>query len=83
MSLDFEKMPERIDSEFRFILVAAERAEQLMRGAPPKVGAGGLKPTLVAMEEVLDDVVDWDYGPAPVAELELEGGEAAPEDEPQ
>ncbi len=83
MSLDFENMPERIDSEFRFILVAAERAEQLMRGAPPKIAPAAAKPTLVAMEEVLDDVVDWDYGPAPVVEVALEAEEAAPEDEPQ
>jgi len=83
MSLDFEKMPERIDSEFRFILVAAERAEQLMRGAPAKIAGGAIKPTLVAMEEVLDDVVDWDYGPAPVVEPDLEAQETSSEDEPQ
>lgn len=83
MSLDFEKMPERIDSEFRFILVASERAEQLMRGAPAKVAAGAVKPTLVAMEEVLEDVVDWDYGPAPVPEPELTAEDADLESEPQ
>ena len=32
-----EKLPEKIDSKFRFVLLAAERAERMMRGAKPKV----------------------------------------------
>jgi DNA-directed RNA polymerase omega subunit len=57
----------RIDSKFRYVLVAAQRAEQLMKGARAKIEAKR-KPTRVAMEEIDRDLVDWDYGPAPAPE---------------
>lgn len=71
-----------VDSKFRFVLVAAHRAEQLMRGARPKVEAGKRKPTRVAMEEVNHSLVDWGYGPppqeeAPAQESEEQTAEAA------
>ncbi|PYQ67786.1 MAG: hypothetical protein DMF53_01160 [Acidobacteria bacterium] len=44
-----EKGP-TMDSKFRRVLVAAGRAEQLMRGARPKVEAGKRKPTRVALD---------------------------------
>ena len=59
------RYPERIDSKFRYVLLAAERAEALMRGARPKLEAEGLKAGRVAMEEIRTDAVEWDYGPAP------------------
>ncbi|MEZ5331389.1 MAG: DNA-directed RNA polymerase subunit omega [Thermoanaerobaculia bacterium] len=65
-----QNIPERIDSRFRYILLAAERAEQIMRGAPAKVEVDSPKLTRVALEEVRRDLIDWDYGPAPE-----EGGE--------
>jgi DNA-directed RNA polymerase omega subunit len=58
----------KVDSKFRFVLVAAQRAEQLMRGARPKVEAGKRKPTRVAMQEVDANLIDWDYGPPPQPE---------------
>jgi DNA-directed RNA polymerase omega subunit len=58
-------MTERVDSKFRYVLVAAQRAEQLMRGARPKVEAAKRKPTRVAMQEIEGDLIAWDYGPAP------------------
>jgi DNA-directed RNA polymerase omega subunit len=63
-------MPERIDSKFRFILLAAERAERMARGAPPKLEADTRKSTQVAMDEIMHDLIEWDYGPAPEDELE-------------
>src|SRR5215210_7785631 len=54
-----------MDSKFRRVLVAAGRAEQLMRGARPKVEAGKRKPTRIALEEVDQSLIDWGYGPAP------------------
>ena len=54
-----------MDSKFRRVLVAAGRAEQLMRGARPKVEAGKRKPTRVALEEVDHQLIDWGYGPPP------------------
>jgi len=60
-----EKFPDRIDSKFRYVLVAAGRAEQLMRGARTKVEMPGRKPTTVAMSETTQDLVEWGYGPSP------------------
>ncbi|HSF38365.1 MAG TPA: DNA-directed RNA polymerase subunit omega [Thermoanaerobaculia bacterium] len=64
------KNPNNVDSKFRLVLVAANRAEQLMRGARPKVEAGKRKPTRVALEEVDQHLVDWGYGPPPAPEPE-------------
>ena len=64
----------KIDSKFRYVLVAAQRAEQLMRGARAKVDSKG-KPTRIAMEEVNHELIEWDFGPAPVPEpAEAEAG---------
>jgi len=69
-----ERIPDKIDSKFRFVLLAAERAEQMLRGAKPKIDMGELKATRIAMMEISNDLVEWDYGPAPetVAEVEEE-----------
>ena len=71
-----QQIPEKIDSKFRFVLLAAERAEQMLRGAKPKIDMGELKSTRVAMMEISNDLVEWDYGPAPdavvVAQIEDE-----------
>ncbi len=60
-----ERMPERIDSKFRFILLAAERAERMLRGAAPRLEADTRKATQVAMDEIMHDLIEWDYGPEP------------------
>ncbi len=67
-----DRIPDRIDSKFRFVLIAAQRAEQMIRGGRPKVDMGDLKPTRIALEEVSNDLVDWDYGPAAEPEEKLE-----------
>ncbi len=65
-----ERIPDKIDSKFRFVLLAAERAEQMLRGAKPKIDMGDFKPTRVAMMEISNDLVEWDYGPAAEAVVE-------------
>jgi len=65
-----QEIPSKIDSKFRFVLIASERAEQMMRGARPKIDLGEQKHSRVAVQEVLSDLVDWDYGPAPEVEAE-------------
>ena len=67
-----ERIPEKIDSKFRFVLLAAERAEQMLRGAKPKIDMGELKSTRIAMMEISNDLVEWDYGPAPEAVVATE-----------
>ena len=70
-----DNIPEKIDSKFRFVLLAAGRAEQLIRGARARVEAGTTKSAHVAMAEVVQDKIAWDYGPAPEPEG-VEGEEA-------
>jgi len=71
-----QTMPEGVDSKFRLVLLIASRAEQLMRGARPKLETERPeKPTRLAAQEFEDDRIRWDYG--------AEGGvlEAAEESE--
>lgn len=53
-------LPKEVDSKFRFITVAAQRAKQLQNGAKPRVEARTRKPTRVAMQEVLAGAVSWE-----------------------
>jgi len=53
-------VPRELDSKFRFITVAAQRAQQLQNGAKPRVEARSRKPTRIAMQEVLAEAVSWD-----------------------
>ena len=53
-------LPKDVDSKFRFITVAAQRAKQIQNGAKPRVEAKTRKPTRVAIEEVLANAVSWE-----------------------
>ena len=53
-------LPKDVDSKFRFITVAAQRAKQLQNGAKPRVDAKSRKSTRVAMHEVLVGAVSWE-----------------------
>jgi DNA-directed RNA polymerase omega subunit len=53
------QLPEGVESTFRFILIAAKRAEQLIGGARPRLQPRGFKPTSIALEELLADQVPW------------------------
>jgi len=52
-------LPKDVDSKFRFITVAAQRAKQLQNGAKPRVEMKSRKPTRVAMQEVLANAVSY------------------------
>lgn len=71
------KLPDKIDSKFRYVLLSATRAEQLINGAPAKVELAGEKPSRVGMEEILQDKVDWAYGPPQEPEASEEEAVAA------
>ncbi|MFN2387391.1 MAG: DNA-directed RNA polymerase subunit omega [Thermoanaerobaculia bacterium] len=58
-----QTIPEGVDSKFRLVLLIARRAEQLMRGARPKIDSErSVKPTRLAAHEFEEDRVRWDYG---------------------
>ena len=50
----------RIDSKFRFVILAAKRAKQLLHGAKPRVKSRSKNPIRVAQEEVRDGVIDFE-----------------------
>ena len=67
------ELPEGVDSKFRYVLLVAKRAEQLIQGSHPKMKSKHAKPTRVAMEEVDRQQVKWQLAPpveeAPVSAL--------------
>jgi DNA-directed RNA polymerase subunit omega len=67
-------LPKEVDSKFRFITVAAQRAKQIQNGAKPRVETVSRKPTRVAMQEVLANAISWEI---------REEAEPAPEPEPE
>ncbi|HEV7574179.1 MAG TPA: DNA-directed RNA polymerase subunit omega [Thermoanaerobaculia bacterium] len=58
-----EGLPEGIDSKFRYVLLVAKRAEQLVQGAAPKSKSKHAKPTRMAMEEIDKNQVKWQLTP--------------------
>jgi DNA-directed RNA polymerase omega subunit len=56
-------VPRNVDSKFRFIAVAAQRAQQLQNGAKPRVETKVRKATRIAMQEVIAGTVSWEVRP--------------------
>ncbi len=54
-----QKIPEKIGSKYRFIIVAAERAKQLQNNAKPKIKTKSTKPAFIAMKELEEDVLSF------------------------
>lgn len=54
-------IPENIGSKYRFIVIAAQRARQLMLGAQSRVpGRPDEKSVITAMEEVLNEQIKFE-----------------------
>lgn len=51
---------DNIDNRFLFVLISAKRALQLQRGARPRVEMSTKKSTVIAMNEVLEDKVQFE-----------------------
>ncbi len=68
-------LPKDLDSKFRFITVASQRAKQLQNGAKPRVETRNRKSTRIAMQEVLAGTVSWEF-----VNEEAEGQPAQPEE---
>ncbi len=54
------ELPQKIDSKFRYILVAAKRARQLQAGARPLIQSAAKKLTRVAQQEVTAGFVPYE-----------------------
>ena len=63
-------LPKNVDSKFRFITVAAQRAKQLQAGAKPRVPTQSRKATRIAIEETAQETISWEIreGPEPAGE---------------
>jgi len=53
------KFPKEIDSKFRFVIIAAKRAKQLINGAKPKVKSNSRNLIRVAQEEIEQGVIGF------------------------
>ncbi len=62
--------PQKIDSKFRYILVAAKRARQLQAGAKPMVQSQSKKITRVAQDEVAAGLVPIEVPESPAENSE-------------
>jgi DNA-directed RNA polymerase omega subunit len=58
-----QKIPERIGSKYRFIIIAAERAKQLQNNAKPKLKTRSTKPAYIAMRELEEDLLSYELLP--------------------
>jgi len=55
------KLPEDIESKYKFVTLASKRAEQLQTGARPRVAIPDRKFTVVAQAEVAEGAVSvWE-----------------------
>jgi DNA-directed RNA polymerase omega subunit len=50
----------KIDSKFRFVILASKRAKQLLRGAKPRVKSKSRNPIRVAQQEIREGAVDFE-----------------------
>jgi len=50
----------KIDSKFRFVIVASKRAKQLLKGAKPKVRSRTRNPIRIAQLEVQAGTIDYE-----------------------
>ncbi len=54
------KTSTEIDSKFRFVIVAAKRAKQLIRGSKPRIKSKSKNPIRIAQQEVTKGLVSYD-----------------------
>lgn len=62
------KIPDNIGSKYRFIIIAAERAKQLQNNARPKAKVKSTKPARIAMQEVEEELINFEIMPLEKAE---------------
>lgn len=58
-----DKYVANIDSKFRYIIVAAKRAKQLLKGAKPKIKTKSRNPIRIAQQEVTQGLVEFEILP--------------------
>ena len=54
----------KIDSKYRFIILASKRAKQLLKGAKPKLQTRSKNPIRIAQAEVREGLIEYEIIPA-------------------
>jgi DNA-directed RNA polymerase subunit omega len=54
----------KIDSKYRFIILASKRAKQLLKGAKPKIQTRSKNPIRIAQTEVREGLIEYEIIPA-------------------
>lgn len=60
-----DRLPEGVNSRFRYVLLVSKRAEQLIQGSMPKIQTRHKKPTKVAQLELKEGAFNWQLTPPP------------------
>ena len=60
LPIDFERLP--MDSRYRLVIIASQRAKQLMEGAKKLTGSPYTKETTVGLEEIIQNKVQFLVG---------------------
>ncbi len=58
-----------IDSKYRFIILAAKRAKQLLKGAKPKIQGKSKNPIRIAQTEVRNGLIEYEIIPTRMDEI--------------
>jgi DNA-directed RNA polymerase omega subunit len=58
-----------IDSKYRFIILAAKRAKQLLKGAKPKIQTKSKSPIRIAQAEVRSGLIEYEIIPTRMDEV--------------
>jgi DNA-directed RNA polymerase omega subunit len=59
ISLPIEHNQDKIDGKFRIIAIAAQRAKELSVGAKPKIKTKSKKVSTIALEETIDNTIEF------------------------
>lgn len=60
LPIDFERLP--MDSRYRLVIIASQRAKQLMEGAKKLTGSPYTKETTVGLDEIIQNKVQFLVG---------------------
>ena len=52
-------IPDSIDSKYRFVILSALRARQIQSGSVPMIEDTTHKPTQIAQQEILQDLIEF------------------------
>lgn len=59
-----EELMKRVDSKYRLVMIAAKRAKQINKGAPPLIQTKARKPTTISLEEITQGALKYELSPA-------------------